>query len=131
MAKYICPVCSKVWYNVNDLADCVAADAKAANDKALTEKQRIADKDELAALRKEVDKAYATLKAKTDAYNVAAQKYNGRYSDKAAILETTFASRLQKNSTNPWANVKQATDFLNGKSGDAELDKLIRNVFGY
>jgi len=28
MAKYICPVCGKIWYNVKDLAQCTAADAK-------------------------------------------------------------------------------------------------------
>lgn len=124
MAKYTCPVCGKIWYNVNDLADCVAADAKAENNKQLIEKQRIEDKDKLAALRKEVDTAYATLKNKVDAYNTAAQKYNSAYTDKAAILECSYASRLQRvNPTpaNPWLKVVE----------DDNLSDVIRSTFGY
>lgn len=124
MAKYTCPVCGKIWYNVNDLADCVAADAKAENSKQLIEKQRIEDKDKLAALRKEVDTAYATLKNKVTAYNTAAQKYNSAYVDKAAILDCSYTTKLQRTksiSDNPWLNVVE----------DEDLGNVIRSAFGY
>lgn len=124
MAKYTCPVCGKIWYNVNDLADCVAADAKAENSKQLLEKQRIEDKDKLAALRKEVDTAYATLKNKVTAYNTAAQKYNSAYVDKAAILDCSYTSKVQRTKpihTNPWLNVVE----------DEDLGNVIRSAFGY
>lgn len=124
MAKYTCPVCGKIWYNVNDLADCVAADAKAENSKQLIEKQRIEDKDKLAALRKEVDTAYATLKNKVAAYNTAAQKYNSAYVDKAAILDCSYTSKVQRTKPipeNPWLNVVE----------DEDLGNVIRSAFGY
>ena len=124
MAKYTCPVCGKIWYNVNDLADCVAADAKAENNKQLIEKQRIEDKDKLAALRKEVDTAYATLKNKVTAYNTAAQKYNAAYVDKAAILDCSYTSKVQRTKPipeNPWLNITE----------DGDLNDIIRSAFGY
>lgn len=124
MAKYICPICGKIWYNVNDLADCVAADAKAENNKQFIEKQRIEDKDKLAALRKEVDTAYATLKNKVTAYNTAAQKYNSAYVDKAAILDCSYTSKVQRTKPvfeNPWPKMIK----------DNNLEDMIHSTFGY
>ena len=119
MAKFTCPICGKIYYNLTDYSEHIVAEQKAEAESKSIEAQRIKDKDALAVAKKEMDVAYATLKSKVNLYNALAQKYNAKYTDKAYTYTSTltrqsdnsawdaFAARL-----NDAANKPQSLDSL-------------------
>lgn len=119
MAKFTCPICGKIYYNLTDYSEHIVAEQKAEAESKSIEAQRIKDKDALAVAKKEMDVAYATLKSKVNLYNALAQKYNTKYTDKAYTYTSTltgqsdnsawdaFAARL-----NDAANKPQSLDSL-------------------
>lgn len=119
MAKFTCPICGKIYYNLTDYSEHIVAEQKAEAESKSIEAQRVKDKDALAVAKKEMDVAYATLKSKVNLYNALAQKYNAKYADKAYTYTSTltgqsdnaawdaFAARL-----NDAANKPQSLDSL-------------------
>ena len=119
MAKFTCPICGKIYYNLTDYSEHIIAEQKAEAESKSIEAQRIKDKDALAVAKKEMDVAYATLKSKVNFYNALAQKYNAKYTDKAYTY-TSILTRQSDNSAwdafaarlNDAANKPQSLDSL-------------------
>lgn len=131
MAKYVCPVCGKIWYNIQDLADCTAKDAKAEAE-ATAEKKRIealkqSKMDALAASKKDVDVSYAALKRKIDAYNYLANDFNKTYPNKVLTYSVSLEGRLEN--SNPAVvdkRVKSAQVIP-----ESDLENLCRRIWGF
>lgn len=141
MAKYVCPVCGKIWYNIQDLADCTAKDAKAEAE-ATAEKQRLealkqSKMDALAAAKKDVDVSYAALKRKIDAYNYLVNDFNKTFTNKALTYTVTLSgeydSRKDSNSAKPIAVFRtqdeKKLESINTPGGD--LENLCRKIWGF
>ena len=121
MAKFTCPICGKIYYNLTDYSEHIVAEQKAeaeAESKSI-EAQRIKDKDALAVAKKEMDVAYATLKSKVNLYNALAQKYNAKYTDKAYTYTSTLTGQSDNSAWdtfaarfNDAANKSQSLDSL-------------------
>lgn len=142
MAKYVCPVCGKIWYNIQDLADCTAKDAKAEAE-ATAEKKRIealkqSKMDALAAAKKDVDVSYAALKRKIDAYNYLANDFNKTFSNKAVTYSVTltgeYDSRKDPSAAKPIASFLSESDKKKLESINtpgADLENLCRKIWGF
>lgn len=131
MAKYVCPVCGKIWYNIQDLADCTAKDAKAEAE-ATAEKKRIealkqSKMDALAAAKKDVDVSYAALKRKIDAYNYLANDFNKTYSNKVLTYSISLEGKLE--SSNPAAADKRVKS--RQVIPESDLENLCRRIWGF
>ena len=124
MAKYICPVCGKIWYNVKDLAQCTAADAKAEEVNQKARETKLRDKERLATYKAELDKTYTVLKSKLDVYNSAAAAYNNKYEDKVATYTSTLTSNFSSIFSNG-SKTKTQTIY------DSEISKLIAEKLGF
>ena len=128
MAKFTCPICGKIYYNLTDYSEHIVAEQKAEAESKSIEAQRIKDKDALAVAKKEMDVAYATLKSKVNLYNALAQKYNAKYTDKAYIYTSTltgqsdnsawdtFAARFNDAATKP-QSLDSLADFISKSLG--------------
>lgn len=119
MAKFTCPICGKIYYNLTDYSEHIVAEQKAEAESKSIEAQRIKDKDALAVAKKEMDVAYATLKSKVNLYNALAQKYNAKYTDKAYTYTSTLTSQSDNSAwdtfaarLNDAANKPQSLDSL-------------------
>lgn len=119
MAKFTCPICGKIYYNLTDYSEHIVAEQKAEAESKSIEAQRIKDKDALAVAKKEMDVAYATLKSKVNLYNALAQKYNAKYVDKAYTYTSTLTSQSDNSAwdtfaarLNDAANKPQSLDSL-------------------
>ena len=119
MAKFTCPICGKIYYNLTDYSEHIVAEQKAEAESKSIEAQRIKDKDALAVAKKEMDVAYATLKSKVNLYNAHAQKYNAKYADKAYTYASTLTSQSDNSAwdtfaarLNDAANKPQSLDSL-------------------
>ena len=119
MAKFTCPICGKIYYNLTDYSEHIVAEQKAEAESKSIEAQRIKDKDALAVAKKEMDVAYATLKSKVNLYNALAQKYNAKYADKAYTYASTLTSQSDNSAwdtfaarLNDAANKPQSLDSL-------------------
>ena len=131
MAKYVCPVCGKIWYNIQDLADCTAKDAKAEAE-ATAEKKRVealkqSKMDALAAAKKDVDVSYAALKRKIDAYNYLANDFNKTYSNKVLTYSISLEGKLE--SSNPAAADKRVKS--RQVIPESDLEDLCRRIWGF
>ena len=103
MAKFTCPICGKIYYNLTDYSEHIVAEQKAEAESKSIEAQRIKDKDALAVAKKEMDVAYATLKSKVNLYNALAQKYNAKYTDKAYTYASTLTSQSDNSAWDTFA----------------------------
>jgi uncharacterized Zn finger protein (UPF0148 family) len=103
MAKFTCPICGKIYYNLTDYSEHIVAEQKAEAESKSIEAQRIKDKDALAVAKKEMDVAYATLKSKVNLYNALAQKYNAKYTDKAYTYTSTLTGQSDNAAWNTFA----------------------------
>lgn len=103
MAKFTCPICGKIYYNLTDYSEHIVAEQKAEAESKSIEAQRIKDKDALAVAKKEMDVAYATLKSKVNLYNALAQKYNAKYTDKAYTYTSTLTGQSDNTAWNTFA----------------------------
>ena len=119
MAKFTCPICGKIYYNLTDYSEHIVAEQKAEAESKSIEAQRIKDKDALAVAKKEMDVAYATLKSKVNLYNALAQKYNAKYTDKAYTYTSTLTGQSDNTALstfaarfNDAANKSQSLDSL-------------------
>lgn len=103
MAKFTCPICGKIYYNLTDYSEHIVAEQKAEAESKSIEAQRIKDKDALAVAKKEMDVAYATLKSKVNLYNALAQKYNAKYTDKAYTYTSTLTGQSDNSAWDTFA----------------------------
>lgn len=134
MAKYICPVCGKVWYNISDLADCVSKDAKAEKE-AIAEKARIAalkqsKVDAIAEAKRELDVAFANTKRKIDIYNQLANDFNRTYEDKVLTYSVTLLGEAATDKASGYYKpTSSANPFVKPQTND--LRDLVRKNFGF
>ena len=103
MAKFTCPICGKIYYNLTDYSEHIVAEQKAEAESKSIEAQRIKDKDALAVAKKEMDVAYATLKSKVNLYNALAQKYNAKYTDKTYTYTSTLTGQSDNSAWDTFA----------------------------
>lgn len=134
MAKYICPVCGKVWYNISDLADCVSKDAKAEKE-AIAEKARVAalkqsKVDAIAEAKRELDVAFANTKRKIDIYNQLANDFNRTYEDKVLTYSVTLLGEAATDKASSYYKpTSSANPFVKPQTND--LRDLVRKNFGF
>lgn len=136
MAKYVCPVCGKIWYNITDLSECVNADAKAEKE-AAAEKARLralqaSKKDAVASAKRDVDASFAALKRKVDQYNYLAKDYNTTYESEeygfGYICASITSTVVKADSTQTKDSSKTAPNSTDMKDN---LRDLIRQAYGF
>lgn len=137
MAKYVCPLCNKIYYGVNELADCTARDAKAISEKEeqlkQTELQRQHLAKDLETKKAEIEVLYSQLLKKVREYNQLGIKLVSIDPKADAHCTTTLSF------TSGDANIFDARDIYKGESyfknkngrDKSDLDTLIDNIFNF
>lgn len=133
MAKYVCPICGKIWYNTSDLAKCVTACDKATTEtsakKAEILRKKAADKAALDKAKADVDKGYKAFKNIVTAYNSQAIDYAKNYGETAATCTSTLS---WKESRYPWNSKDKLNEIRSAYTiNKDDLNKLIDDIFNF
>ena len=138
MSKYICPLCNKIYYNVNDLASCTNKDAKAISEKEAklkaTEKQIADTKATLTEYKSKIKQAYSNLSDLIDKYNQAGLRLACLAPGTGAHCASSLSFSDDKDSSNfvDLRELNSQIKELNNRSYDnRELNELIDRIFGF
>lgn len=149
MAKYVCPICGKIWYNTSDLAKCVTACDKTATEVAKKKEaqalKKNADEVNLKKSRMAVQEAYTALRKAVNEYNAAATEFSALYGETVATCTSTFSWKdtktVQNRVRNPWGNENKLDDLkkaytikkedLDSLLSKEDLSKIINDIFNF
>lgn len=139
MSKYICPLCNKIYYNVNDLASCTNKDAKAISEKEAqvkrTKAQIESTKALLADYKTRIKQSYKSLSDMISKYNQAGLKLASLDPGSGAHCASSLTFSDDKDSSNfvDLRELNSQIKELNNRSydDDKELNDLIERIFGF
>lgn len=139
MSKYICPLCNKIYYNVNDLASCTNKDAKAISEKEAEVKRTKAKiestKNLLADYKTRIKQSYKNLSDMISKYNQAGLKLASLDPGSGAHCASSLTFSDDKDSSNfvDLRELNSQIKELNNRSydDDKELNDLIERIFGF
>lgn len=138
MSKYICPLCNKIYYNVNDLASCTNKDAKAISEKEAEVKRTKAQIESTKALltdyKTRIKQSYKSLSDLIDKYNQAGLKLANLDPGSGAHCASSLTFSDDKDSSNfvDLRELNSQIKELNNRSyDDKELNDLIERIFGF
>ena len=139
MSKYICPLCNKIYYNVNDLASCTNKDAKAISEKEAELKRTKAKIESTKALladyKVRIKQSYKNLSEMINKYNQAGLKLASLDPGSGAHCASSLTFSDDKNSSN-FVDLRELNSQIKeldkrSYDEDKELNDLIEGIFGF